>query len=215
MKTRARVGSAALHADGERWPRPSFDDAALEVEPLAERTTTPASSAIARRIPSATAGSKTHIVATPVRVGDRVRPAVALVADGRALLVLLPRLVDPRLGPRVVGGDALVEAAGEAADRPLVADVGVAEAARGEAAQVPARLEQDDACGPCAAPGRRPRLRPRCRRRRRRRSARRSGAAPRRAARHEQQQARPDGRIGSPPGAARAHRERSIAAAVV
>ena len=31
------------------------------------RTTIPASSAIARRIPSATPGSKTHIVATPVR----------------------------------------------------------------------------------------------------------------------------------------------------
>jgi hypothetical protein len=42
-----------------------------------------------------------------------------------------------------VGLDTLVEAAGEAADRSLVADVGVAQAARGEAAQAPAGIEED------------------------------------------------------------------------
>ena len=78
-----------------------------------------------------------------VALGHRVRPAVPLVADALAL-VLLAALVDPGRGLRVVRRDPLVERARQPADRGLVADVGVAEPARREAPEPLPGLDQDD-----------------------------------------------------------------------
>ena len=64
------------------------------------------------------------------------------VAGAAAALITLPLLVHPGVVARVVLGNATVELAREPADRRLVANVGGAEAAGGQATDMPARLDQ-------------------------------------------------------------------------
>ena len=90
-----------------------------------------ASSSMSRRMRSATWGSKSHISASLLRRAG--------------LWKLLARLEFPGLRPLVIAADALVEAAGQPADRPLIPNVGGTEPARSQPADVPARLDEHDA----------------------------------------------------------------------
>ena len=95
-------------------------------------TGTLASASMWWKTASATCGSKPHMVSLSTRVFARLR----YWSQG---------LPGPGIGLRVVAVNPPVELAGHAADGFLVADVGAAQAAGGQPAEVSARLDEHDA----------------------------------------------------------------------
>ncbi len=125
----AAKGPAALHRDRDD-SRAVLVHSVLEVQSLA--------------FGHAHLGLGEHVAEDPFRRVRLKRPHGIFAGRLSGAAVLVARLIFPSFGPSVVLSDAAIELARDAADHRLVADVGRAEAAGREPADVPARLDEHD-----------------------------------------------------------------------
>ena len=122
--------AAAFHADRNN-PRPLLFHAGLQIQPLAVNH-------LHMRLG---AHLIVHLLSN-MRLKSELRIRINVML---ALGVLLGGLLLPRRIVLIMGLDAGIKLAGDAADRRLIAHIGRAKPAGGHAAQVPSRLDQHNA----------------------------------------------------------------------